>query len=376
MSTQADNLTSSYVYDLPQSLIAHHPADVRDQSRLLVMHGDGCLEHKVFTDLKTYLRPGDCLVLNDTRVIPARLMGKRAQTGGAVEFLLLRCLYEKTWRVLVKPGRNARIGEHVVFGTGELEAVVDDIESDGSRIVTFSCQGDLLDRVEQLGEMPLPPYIHENLDDPSRYQTVYANNPGSAAAPTAGLHFTDSLLKEIEAMGVAIARLTLHVGLGTFRPVKELIITDHVMHCESFILDEDAVNTITMTKAAGGRVIAVGTTSCRVLESVALSQIDREGQHGSPIRLRPTSGETELFISPGFTFRVVDAMITNFHLPGSTLLMLVSALMGRDQMLKAYHVAVEDSYRFFSFGDAMLLLPHDAQYRENLHTQSNIDGRG
>ncbi|HZK28650.1 MAG TPA: tRNA preQ1(34) S-adenosylmethionine ribosyltransferase-isomerase QueA, partial [Clostridia bacterium] len=301
-TTELDTLTSSYVYDLPASLIAHHPADVRDQSRLLVMHGDGCLEHRVFTDLKAYLRPGDCLVLNDTRVIPARLIGKRAQTGGAVEFLLVRCLHDKTWRVLVKPGRNARKGERIVFGD-KLEAVVEDIEADGSRIVVFSYQGDLLDHLDLLGETPLPPYIHEDLRDPGRYQTVYADKPGSAAAPTAGLHFTDSLIRDIQAMGVSLARLTLHVGLGTFRPVKEPIITDHVMHCEAFSFDAEAAQTISKTKAAGGRVIAVGTTSCRVLESVALRQIEGQGPWRSPVQLLAASGETELFIAPGFKFR-------------------------------------------------------------------------
>lgn len=345
-----DLRTDSYLYQLPESLIAHHPAARRDQARLLVMKGQEPLEHRIFADLPAYLEPGDCLVINDTRVIPARLYGEKAGTGGAVEFLLLGPAGQGNWRVLVKPGRKARLGSRLLFAGGRLEAEVVDIEADGSRIVSFNRSGELLSLLDQYGEMPLPPYIHEKLRDPERYQTVYATNSGSAAAPTAGLHFTEDLLKAIESKGVALARLTLHVGVGTFRPVKEALITDHLMHQESFSLGEEAVATILKTKAEGGRVIAVGTTACRVLESVA-------GEGGDGPLLRPSSGETGLFIYPGFRFKLVDALITNFHLPGSTLLMLVSALMGREPILAAYREAVDRQYRFFSFGDAMLLLP-------------------
>lgn len=351
--TDPDLLTASYQYHLPPSLIAHQPAARRDQSRLLVMEGDKPLAHRRFTDLLDYLSPGDCLVQNDTRVIPARLYGRRKKTGGAVEFLLLSPLNDRTWRVLVKPGRNARTGEEIVFGDGRLTARVQEIEEDGARLVTFTFDGEFMALLDELGEMPLPPYIHEKLDDPERYQTVYAREKGSAAAPTAGLHFTPELLSSIEAKGVAIARLTLHVGVGTFKPVKEEIITRHPMHKEPFTLGPDAVETILATKARGGRVIGVGTTSLRVLESLALENSKKEG---APL-LEAASGETELFVYPGFQFRVLDGLVTNFHLPGSTLLMLVSALMGRERILAAYQEAVEEHYRFFSFGDACLLLP-------------------
>lgn len=351
-----DQKTASYHYYLPDELIAHHPAEQRDHSRLLVMRNNE-LEHREFFELPALLKPGDCLVVNDTRVLPARLLGHRDQTGGAVEFLLLAPTEHDTWRVLVKPGRNAKIGERIIFSKDILEADVIDITEDGSRIVRFIYDNDFDTLLETLGEVPLPPYIHETLDDPERYQTVYAHHKGSAAAPTAGLHFTDELLSEIEAMGVKIARLTLHVGVGTFRPVKEKMITDHAMHRESFSLNEEAVSKILETKAEGGRVIAVGTTSCRVLESVAHRLYEGTGEKDSPELLYPCMGETELFIYPGFDFRVVDSMITNFHLPGSTLLMLVSAFMGRERMLFAYRTAVDMNYRFFSFGDAMFLEP-------------------
>ena len=344
-----DLLTASYLYPLPKQLIAHHPASRRDRSRLLVMRGDGPLEHQLFSDLPCYLRPGDCLVINDTRVIPARLYGKETRSGAKVEFLLLAPLGGGRWRTLVKPGKKARPGSRILFDDGKLEALIEAVEADGARIAAFDFQGDFMAMLERVGEMPLPPYIREKLDDPQRYQTVYARAPGSAAAPTAGLHFTQDMLEAIEAMGVSIARLTLHVGVGTFRPVKEAVITDHRMHCEPYSLDEGAIARIERTKSCGGRVIAVGTTSCRVLESAAV----KAGGKG----LQPCSDETDLFIYPGFDFKLVDGLVTNFHLPGSTLLMLVSALMGREKILEAYHMAVEQEYRFFSFGDAMLLLP-------------------
>ncbi|NLA95378.1 MAG: tRNA preQ1(34) S-adenosylmethionine ribosyltransferase-isomerase QueA [Clostridiaceae bacterium] len=348
-SSDKDLLTASYLYPLPKQLIAHHPAGRRDQSRLLVMPGDGPLEHRVFSDLPRYLRAGDCLVINDTRVIPARLFGKEARSDAKVEFLLLAPLGGGRWRTLVKPGKRARPGDRIRFDGGKLEASIEAVEADGARIAAFDFQGDFMALLERIGEMPLPPYIQEKLDDPPRYQTVYARAPGSAAAPTAGLHFTQAMLEAIEAMGVSIARLTLHVGVGTFRPVKEAVITDHRMHCEPFSLDAEAIARIERAKSCGGRVIAVGTTSCRVLESAAL---DAGGK-----RLQPCSGETDLFIYPGFQFKLVDALVTNFHLPGSTLLMLVAALAGREKIMEAYRTAVEEQYRFFSFGDAMLLLP-------------------
>ena len=267
----ADMQTSSYRYDLPEALIASQPEKIRDASRLLVMHGDGALEHRVFLDLPKYLEPGDCLVINDTRVIPARLYGHRAQTGGRVEILLLRQLEsDETWQVLVKPGKNARLGEHVVISDNELEARVIDVNTDGTRIVKFEYDGDFMALIERLGEMPLPPYIHEKLKDSERYQTVYSRIPGSAAAPTAGLHFTEPLLQKISDMGINIARLTLHVGLGTFLPVKEERVADHNMHSEFFFFDDVAAQAVNMAKQSGHRVVAVGTTSCRVLESVAL----------------------------------------------------------------------------------------------------------
>jgi len=348
-----DLLTSSYLYDLPPELIANRPAEKRDGSRLLVMRSGIPIEHRFFSDLPTYLMPGDCLVLNDTRVIPARIFGRRDQTGARLEFLLLRRIEGNIWRTLVKPARRAREGERVVFSDGGPECIILNVEPDGTRIVEFFPDGDFYAWLERVGEMPTPPYIKEKLEEPERYQTVYAREQGSAAAPTAGLHFTEELLREIEAKGIKIARLTLHVGLGTFRPVKEELITDHKMHEEWYVLNEEAARTVSETKDAGGRVIAVGTTSCRVLESVAIAQ----GYGDNDVPLKPMTGETDLFIYPGFKFRVVDALITNFHLPGSTLLMLVAALMGRETTLCAYREAVEERYRFFSFGDAMLLLP-------------------
>lgn len=348
-----DLLTASYDYDLPQELIANRPTEVRDRSRLLVMKNGMPLEHRLFADLPSYLSPGDCLVLNDTRVIPARLYGRRDSTGANLEFLLLRRIEGNKWRTLVKPARRAQRGDRVIFPEDGSECVILDVEPDGARIVEFFCEGDFYTWLERIGEMPTPPYIKEKLEVPERYQTIYAKERGSAAAPTAGLHFTEELLRKIESNGVNIARVTLHVGLGTFRPVKENVITDHKMHEEWYAFNEEAARLINETKKAGSRVIAVGTTSCRILESVAAMQHYRDGD--AP--LSPMTGETDLFIYPGFRFRVIDAMITNFHLPCSTLLMLVSALMGREAILEAYREAVEEKYRFFSFGDAMLLLP-------------------
>ena len=348
-----DLLTSSYDYDLPQELIANRPTEVRDRSRLLVMKNGMPLEHRLFADLPSYLSPGDCLALNDTRVIPARLYGRRDSTGANLEFLLLRRIEGNKWRTLVKPARRAQRGDRVIFPEDGSECIILDVEPDGARIVEFFCEGDFYTWLERIGEMPTPPYIKEKLEEPERYQTIYAKERGSAAAPTAGLHFTEELLRKIESNGVNIARVTLHVGLGTFRPVKENVITDHKMHEEWYAFNEEAARLINETKKTGSRVIAVGTTSCRILESVAAIQHYRDGD--AP--LSPMTGETDLFIYPGFRFRVIDAMITNFHLPCSTLLMLVSALMGREAILEAYRVAVEEKYRFFSFGDAMLLLP-------------------
>lgn len=348
-----DLLTASYDYDLPQELIANRPTEVRDRSRLLVMKNGMPLEHRLFADLPSYLSPGDCLVLNDTRVIPARLYGRRDSTGANLEFLLLRRIEGNKWRTLVKPARRTQRGERVIFPEDGSECVILEVEPDGARIVEFFCEGDFYTWLERIGEMPTPPYIKEKLEVPERYQTIFAKERGSAAAPTAGLHFTEELLRKIESNGVNIARVTLHVGLGTFRPVKENVITDHKMHEEWYAFNEEAARLINETKKTGSRVIAVGTTSCRILESVAAMQHYRYGD--AP--LSPMTGETDLFIYPGFRFRVIDAMITNFHLPCSTLLMLVSALMGREAILEAYRVAVEEKYRFFSFGDAMLLLP-------------------
>lgn len=355
-----DLLTSSYHYDLPLDLIAHRPLDRRDQSRLMVLCGHEKPQHRIFSDLPDYLKAGDCLVINDTRVIPARLYGEKAKTGGAVEFLLLGQTDQGLWRVLAKPGKNARPGQVILFGGGRLEARVQSLEPDGNRLVSFQHEGDFMSLIQAIGVMPLPPYIHEKLEDPDRYQTVYANQPGSAAAPTAGLHFTKAMLESLEASGIALAKLTLEVGLGTFRPVKEARITDHLMHRERFSLSQDAVDTILSARQRGGRVFAVGTTSCRVLESVAHGLFSSDVRGGAEPQgglLRASRGETDLFIYPGFDFKVVDALITNFHLPDSTLLMLVSALMGRETILAAYREAVEEAYRFFSFGDAMLLIP-------------------
>ena len=338
--------TSDFYYDLPEELIAQHPLERRDGSRLLKLNkATGELEHRHFYDLPDYLRPGDLLVMNNSRVLPARLIGHRP-TGGAVEVLLLRDLGENKWECLVRPGKKMRPGQEVTFGDGQLTATVEDVVEGGNRIVKFACDGIFLEVLESLGKMPLPPYIKEELSDPERYQTVYSKEPGSAAAPTAGLHFTPELMDKIRAMGVDIEFVTLHVGLGTFRPVKEDEIESHEMHSEFCIMPRETADAINRTRASGGRVIAVGTTSCRTIESFA----DPDGH------MDAKSGWTDIFIYPGYEFKCIDGLITNFHLPESTLIMLVSALAGREHILSAYKTAVEERYRFFSFGDAMLII--------------------
>ena len=333
---------SDFYFDLPEELIAQTPIPERDHSRLL--HVDKCtgaLEHRHFYDLPEYLHEGDCLVLNDSRVLPARLIGARP-TGGSVELVLLRDLGEGRWECLSRPGRKTRPGQELLFGGGELTATVEAVAEGGNRIVQFHYEGIFLEVLERLGKMPLPPYIKEELADGERYQTVYSRELGSAAAPTAGLHFTKELLAQIAAKGVKICYVTLHVGLGTFRPVKEEEIEDHPMHAEFCIVPEETARIVTETKRAGGRVVSVGTTSCRTLESFA-------NEDGT---LDPQSGWTDIFIYPGYRFKCVDALVTNFHLPESTLIMLVSALAGREHVLNAYKAAVGERYRFFSFGDA------------------------
>lgn len=339
--------TSDFFYELPQELIAQEPMEKRDESRLMVLNKNtGDIEHRHFYDIVDMLRPGDALILNDTRVIPARLYGAKEGTGGAIEFLLLTKHSLDTWEVILRPGRKAKPGARFVFGDGELKAEVIDIINDGNRLVRFEYEGVFENVLDRLGEMPLPPYITKKLEDKNRYQTVYARHDGSAAAPTAGLHFTPELLKKIEEKGVNIGYVTLHVGLGTFRPVKADEVTDHKMHSEFYILPAETAELINRTKAEGGRVISVGTTATRTLETA--------GMNGMP--LRASSGWTDIFIYPGKEFRVIDALITNFHLPESTLIMLVSALAGRENVLNAYRTAVEERYRFFSFGDAMFIV--------------------
>ena len=337
---------SDFSFDLPEELIAQTPLQRRDGSRL--MHLDprtGAIEHRHFYELPEYLREGDCLVVNDTRVLPARLLGTR-KSGGSVELLLLRDLGDGRWECLSRPGRKTKPGTELSFGSGELTATVEAVAEGGNRIVQFHYEGIFLEVLERLGKMPLPPYIKEELQDAERYQTVYSRELGSAAAPTAGLHFTPELLDRIRAMGVSVCSITLHVGLGTFRPVKEEEIEDHAMHSEYCIIPQETADVINRTRERGGRVIAVGTTSCRTLESFA-----REDG-----RLEAASGWTDIFIYPGYRFKCIDALVTNFHLPESTLIMLVSALAGREHVLHAYEVAVRERYRFFSFGDAMLIL--------------------
>ena len=349
-----------FYYDLPQELIAQDPLKDRSSSRLLVMQKDsGQLQHRHFCDILEYLKPQDCLVINNTKVIPARLFGEREGTQAKIEILLLKRKEKDLWETLVKPGKKARPGTRILFGQGLLTGEVEDVVEDGNRLIRFSYEGIFEEILDQLGQMPLPPYITHQLEDKNRYQTVYAKYDGSAAAPTAGLHFTPELLKNIEAKGVSIAEITLHVGLGTFRPVKAEQVREHHMHSEFYQLDEQAAEIINETKRKGGRVICVGTTSCRTVESVAARNGAESWQNDArqnKLWVKPCSGWTDIFIYPGYQFQVLDALITNFHLPESTLVMLVSALAGREQVLHAYRTAVEEKYRFFSFGDAMLII--------------------
>ena len=335
-----------FYYDLPKELIAQDPLEDRSSSRLLVVDKHtGELKHEIFKNITNYLRPGDCLVINDTKVIPARLFGTRQDTGAMVEILLLTRKSDTDWECIVKPGKKCRTGHNFYFGDGLLEGEIIDVLEDGNRIIRFSFDGIFEEILDQLGQMPLPPYITHQLKDKNRYQTVYAEHDGSAAAPTAGLHFTKELLADIEARGITIARVTLHVGLGTFRPVKEENILDHKMHSEYYIVTQEAADKINSAKANGGRIICVGTTSTRTLESAAK-------EDGS---LSASSGWTDIFIYPGYQFKITDCLITNFHLPESTLVMLVSAFSSREIILNAYQEAIKERYRFFSFGDAMFL---------------------
>ena len=337
--------TSDFWYDLPEELIAQTPLEQRDSSRLMVLDKEtGNVSHKHFYDIIDYLQPGDCLVMNDSRVLPARLLGHRP-TGGAVEVLLLRDLGDKKWECLCKPGRKMQVGSEVIFGNGELTATVTAVQEDGNRVVEFHYEGIFLEVLERLGKMPLPPYIKAELQDQERYQTVYSREVGSAAAPTAGLHFTKDLLEKIRQNGINTAFVTLHVGLGTFRPVKADNILEHHMHAELCMISEETAKILNETKANGGRIICVGTTSCRTLESL----VNDDGS------FEPKSKWTEIFIYPGYHFKAMQALITNFHLPESTLVMLVSAFADREKVLNAYQEAVRERYRFFSFGDAMFI---------------------
>lgn len=338
--------TSDFYYDLPEELIAQTPVEPRNSSRLMVLpRNGGEIKHKHFYDLPEFLKPGDCLVLNNTRVLPARLYGTREDTGAVVEFVLLRQHGNKLWECLAGPGKKAKTGYKFRF-SDKLTAIVTDVLEDGNRMIEFACEGDFFAVLDEAGQMPLPPYIKEKLKDKERYQTVYSKDAGSAAAPTAGLHFTKEMLENIRAMGVNIAYVTLHVGLGTFRPVKVEDVTQHKMHTEHYYIPEEAAKTINETRKNGGRVICVGTTSCRTVESCAK-------KYGE---IKECSGDTDIFIYPGFEFRCMDGLITNFHLPESTLIMLVSAFAGYDNVMNAYNTAVKERYRFFSFGDAMLIL--------------------
>ena len=340
--------TSDFYYDLPTELIAQDPLEDRSSSRLLHLSmKDGSVEHRHFTDIIDYLKEGDCLVLNDTRVIPARLYGHKEETGALIEILLLKRREKDIWECLVKPGKKARPGAKITFGDGILTGDIIDIVEEGNRLIQFHYEGIFEEILDQLGEMPLPPYITHKLKDKNRYQTVYAKHDGSAAAPTAGLHFTEELLAKVEEKGVKIAHVTLHVGLGTFRPVKVDDVENHHMHSEFYMVEEDQAKLINDTKKQGGRVISVGTTSCRTLESAS----DENGV------LHAGSGWTEIFIYPGYRFKLIDGLITNFHLPESTLMMLVSALAGKERIMAAYEEAVREKYRFFSFGDSMFLDP-------------------
>ena len=337
---------SDFYFDLPEELIAQCPLEKRDASRLMVLDKEtGEIEHKKFHDILEYLKEGDTLVLNNTRVLPARLIGEKEETGGKIEFLLLKRIEGDKWECLAKPGRKAKVGTVFTFGEGKLKAIVREIGEEGNRIIEFMYYGIFEQVLDELGQMPLPPYIHEKLEDKERYQTVYSKEKGSAAAPTAGLHFTEELLEEIKAKGINIAYLTLHVGLGTFRPVKVDDINNHVMHSEYYHLDKENADIINKTKELGNRVIAVGTTSTRTLETIG----DENG------RVREQSGWTDIFIYPGYKFKIVDNLITNFHLPESTLIMLVSTLAGQENIMNAYNTAVKEKYRFFSFGDSMFI---------------------
>jgi S-adenosylmethionine:tRNA ribosyltransferase-isomerase len=338
--------TSDFYFELPEEQIAQDPLADRSSSRLMVLHRKtGTIEHRKFKDIVKYLRPGDCLVRNNTKVIPARLFGTREDTGAVIEFLLLKRHEDDVWETLVKPGKKARTGAKVVFGEGELRGEIIGVQEDGNRQIRFSYEGIFEEILDRLGQMPLPPYITHKLEDKNRYQTVYARYDGSAAAPTAGLHFTEELFRELEEKGVAVANVTLHVGLGTFRPVKVEDVTEHHMHSEHYFIEPAEAEKINRAKKAGGRIICVGTTSCRTIESAA----DGDGV------LRAAEENTEIFIYPGYRFQIMDELITNFHLPESTLLMLVSALAGKEFVLRAYEEAVREGYRFFSFGDAMYI---------------------
>lgn len=339
--------TSDFYYDLPEELIAQTPLEPRDSSRLMVLHKKtGEIEHRHFYDILDYLNEGDCLIMNDSRVLPARIYGVKDETNANVEFLLLNCIEGKKWEALAKPGKRAKIGTSFSFGDGLMHCKVIDILDDGNRILEFECEGSFYENLDKLGQMPLPPYIHEKLKDKERYQTVYSREIGSAAAPTAGLHFTKELMKKAEDKGVKIGFVTLHVGLGTFRPVKVDDVTKHKMHSEHYDMSEETATLINETHRNGGRVFCVGTTSCRTVESVA----KREGE------IKASDGMTDIFIYPGFEFKAMDCLITNFHLPESTLIMLVSAFAGYDNIMNAYNTAVAEKYRFFSFGDAMLIV--------------------
>ena len=343
-----------FYFDLPQELIAQDPLEDRSSSRLLVLDKKtGEIEHHTFRDIVSYLKKGDCLVINDTKVIPARLFGVKEDTQAKIEVLLLKRKENDIWETLVKPGKKAKPGTVISFGDGLLKGTVVDVIEDGNRLIQFSYEGIFEEILDQLGQMPLPPYITHQLKDKNRYQTVYAKHEGSAAAPTAGLHFTKELLKEIEDMGVTIAHVTLHVGLGTFRPVKVDNVLDHHMHSEFYVVEEEEAKKVNDAKKNGGRVICVGTTSCRTVESAT-------GEDGI---LKAGSGWTDIFIYPGYRFKILDGLITNFHLPESTLLMLVSALAGRDHVLHAYEEAIKERYRFFSFGDATLIIDNIHDHR-------------
>ena len=339
--------TSDFYYDLPEELIAQDPLPDRSSSKLLHLDKkDGSIEHKVFTDIIQYLNPGDCLVINNTKVLPARLYGEKEDTHALIEILLLKRRTADVWEVLVRPGKKCRPGARIIFGDGLLKGEIIDIVEEGNRLIRFEFDGIFEEILDRLGEMPLPPYITHKLEDKNRYQTVYAKEAGSAAAPTAGLHFTNELLEKIKSKGVNIAHVTLHVGLGTFRPVKVEDVTQHHMHSEFYVVEKEQAELINNTKKNGGRVICVGTTSCRTLESAA----DENGI------LRDGSGWTDIFIYPGYKFKIMDALITNFHLPESTLIMLVSAFAGKEKVMRAYEEAVKERYRFFSFGDAMIII--------------------